>query len=52
MIEPVIVRDSFNVYKARSEGDIQTTNARINYLKPEGRLDLRAVKYLRVHSEY
>jgi transposase len=52
LIDPGILRDWVNLYKAKGESAIQTTHARKSYLKHEDRLDRIADKTLRERLEY
>jgi len=51
-IDPGILRDWVDSYKAKGEAAIQTTRARANYLRHEDRLDKIAEKSLKERLEY
>lgn len=52
LIDPGILRDWVNLYKAKGEAVIQTTHGRKSYLKHEERLDQIADKSLKDRLEY
>ena len=52
MIDPGILRDWVNLYKAKGEAAIQAIHGRKNYLKYEERLDQIADNSLKDRLEY
>ena len=52
LIDPGILRDWVNLYKAKGEAAIQTTHGRKSYVKHEERLDQIADKSLKDRIEY
>jgi transposase len=52
LIDPGILRDWVNLYKAKGEATIQTTHGRKSYLKHEEKLDQMADKSLKDRLEY
>jgi thermostable 8-oxoguanine DNA glycosylase len=52
LIDPGILREWVNLYKAKGVAAIQTTHGRKSYLKHEERLDKIAYKSLKDRLEY